>query len=90
MSEQKDSNEAACGGSALTAELGADFNNAEERYLRETLAILQESYSKAAKPYIDRLVVIRSTRPPAPMMVTREQAEAMGFKVRWAQAGDER
>ena len=80
MNEPKDQNEASCGGSALTAELGADFDNAEERYLRETLAILQESYSKAAKPYIDRLVAIHSMRPPAPMMVTLEQAEAMGFK----------
>lgn len=26
------------------------FDNAEERYLRETLAILQESYAKAALP----------------------------------------
>ena len=52
---------------------------AEERYLRETLAILQESYTKAAKPYIDRLVAIHAMRPPAPMLVTVEQAKALGF-----------
>ena len=52
---------------------------AEERYLRETIAMLQESYAKAAKPYIDRLVAIRATRPPAPMMVTIEQAQALGL-----------
>jgi hypothetical protein len=52
---------------------------AEERYLRETLAILQESYAKAAKPYIDRLVAIHAMRPPAPMIVTVEQAQELGL-----------
>jgi hypothetical protein len=80
MNDQETTNEAACGGSALTAELGADFDDAEERYIHQTLAMLQESYAKAAKPYIDRLVAIRSLRP-LQMVVTREQAEAMGFTV---------
>ncbi len=52
---------------------------AEERYLRETLAMLHESYAKAAKPYIDRLVAINAMRPPAPMIVTLEQAQALGL-----------
>ena len=52
---------------------------AEERYLREMLAMLQESYAKAAKPYIDRLVEIHSMLPPAPMIVTLEQAQALGL-----------
>lgn len=51
----------------------------EERYLRETLAMLHESYAKAAKPYIDRLVAINAMRPPAPMIVTVEQAQALGL-----------
>ena len=62
MNNQQHQNEAACGGSALTAELGADFDNAEERYLREMIAGIQESYIKAAKPYIDRLEMIYALR----------------------------
>jgi len=64
----------------LSAELGEDFDDAEERYIHETLAILRQSYEKEAKPYIDRLVAIRSARTPR-MLVTVEKAEAMGFKV---------
>jgi len=58
-----------------------DGYNAEERHLHEMLRMLQESYAKAAKPYIDRLAAIQSARPPPPMLVTREQAEAMGLVV---------
>ena len=43
---------------------------AEERYLRETLAMLQERYAKAVKPYIDRLVAIHAMRPPAPIVMS--------------------
>ena len=50
----------------------------EERYLRETLAMLQESYAKASKPYIDRLVILQAIKPMPPMVVTFEQAKAMG------------
>ncbi len=51
---------------------------AEERYLRETLAMLQESYAKAAKPYMDRLVALHGRRLPQ-MLVTLEQAQALGL-----------
>ena len=51
---------------------------AEERYLRETLAMLQESYAKAAKPYLDRLVALHSRSLP-PMLVLVEQAQALGL-----------
>ena len=51
---------------------------AEERCLRETLAMLQESYAKAAKPYTDRLVALHSRRIPQ-MVVTVEQAQALGL-----------
>ena len=51
---------------------------AEERYLREMLAILQESYAKAAKPYMDRLVALHSRSLPQ-MLVTVEQAQALGL-----------
>ena len=47
-----------------------EFDDTEERYLREMLAMLQESYKKEAKPYIDRLAAIHATRLPAPMIVT--------------------
>ena len=81
MNDKKDQNEAACGGSDLTAELGADFDNSEERYLRETLAMLNAHHEKMIKPYIDRLVELYNYRPRPAMMVTREQAEALGLKV---------
>ncbi len=55
-----------------------EFDDSEERYLRETLAMLQESYAKAAKPYIDRLVAIRSLRTPQ-MFMTVEQAQELGI-----------
>lgn len=51
---------------------------AEERYLRETLATLQENYAKAAKPYIDRLVALHDLSVPQ-MLVTVEQAQALGL-----------
>lgn len=79
MSETKDQTEAAGGGSALTAELGADFDNTEERYLRETIAMLNAHHEKMIKPYIDRLVEIHKYRPQPAMMVTREQADALGL-----------
>lgn len=51
----------------------------EEQYLREILAMLRESYDKAAKPYIDRIAMIQSHRKPEPIYVTIEQAKAMGI-----------
>lgn len=80
MSEQQEQTEASDGQSELTDVLGTDPYEAEERYLRDTLAMLQESYTKAAKPYLDRLVAIHSIKPMR-MMVTVAEAEAMGFKV---------
>jgi len=53
----------------------------EERYLREMLALLQESYAKAAKPYVDRLVELYSRRSPAPIIVTLDQARQMGVDI---------
>ena len=77
MDEQKPEagSEGGIGQSASTAWLASE----EERYLRETLAMLHESYAKAAKPYIDRLVAINAMRQPAPMIVTPEQAQALGL-----------
>jgi hypothetical protein len=36
----------------------------EEKYLFEMLRMLQESYAKAAQPYIDRLVTLKTLRIP--------------------------
>jgi hypothetical protein len=41
-----------------------DDQSAEERYCHEAIRALQLSFNKAAKPYIDRLVSIRSLRTP--------------------------
>lgn len=67
----------------IASQLGDEPDNAieEERYLLKTLAMLQESYAKAAKPYIDRIAMIHSYRKPEPLFVTIEQAQAMGFEV---------
>lgn len=51
----------------------------EDRYLRAQLARLQREYQAAAKPFIDRLVAIEMLRPPPPIFITKEQAEALGF-----------
>jgi hypothetical protein len=57
------------------------MNNNKERYLLDTLAMLQESYAKAAKPYIEQLVFLSSIQPLPPMIITFEQAREMGFTV---------
>ena len=46
----------------------------EERYLYERLADLRRSYELAAKPYIERLVKIRSLRPAPSITLTLDQA----------------
>jgi hypothetical protein len=51
----------------------------EDRYLREQLAMLQESYHKAAQPLIDRLVAIECRKPPPPIIMTLEQAQTLGL-----------
>lgn len=56
--------------------------NAEEEYLHEVIAALQEQYNRAAKPYIDRLVAIQSMKAPSPMFISTEQATLLGLKVK--------
>ena len=43
----------------------------EERQLRETIATLQDSYVKAAKPYVDRLVELNNLRATPTVITTR-------------------
>ena len=49
----------------------------EERYLYERLADLRRSYELAAKPYIERLVQIRSLRPAPSITLTPDQAREL-------------
>ena len=49
-----------------------DAESAEERYLLAAIADLQESYRKAAKPFVDRLIAIRSMRMPV-MVVSKDE-----------------
>lgn len=51
----------------------------EEDYLRNQLRILHEAYAKAAKPIIDRLVLIEACKSPKPIFITIEQARDAGL-----------
>ena len=54
----------------------------EEELLIEQIKQLQEAYNRAAKPFVDRLVALRSLRPMPPMLVTYEQAQKLGIEVK--------
>lgn len=64
-------------GSELSDGLGPrvpEREDAEERYLYDRLADLRRSYELAAKPYIERLVAIRSMRTGPSITLTLDQA----------------
>ena len=44
------------------ADISKEMASTEEEFLHQQIALLQRSYELAAKPYIDRLVSIRSMR----------------------------
>lgn len=50
----------------------------EEQYLRESLVSLLKAYRAAAKPLVERLVAIEMLKPPPPIFITKEQADAPG------------
>jgi hypothetical protein len=50
----------------------------EEQYLHETLDWIREDYARAAKPYIDRLIFLKSLKPTQ-YVITEEQAKIMGI-----------
>lgn len=52
-----------------------DQLDAEERFLIDQIRTLQLEYEKAAKPYVERLVLIRSLRPAPRFMLSVEQAQ---------------
>jgi hypothetical protein len=63
--------------SPLTEGLGPrvpEREDAEERYLYGRLADLRRSYELAAKPYIERLVAIRSMRSAPSITLPLDQA----------------
>lgn len=55
-----------------------DFDE-HERFLIGEIQKIQEAYQLAAKPYIDRLMYLRSLRPMPPMFITVEQAKEFGL-----------
>lgn len=52
-----------------------------EAFYRQQLADLLREYQERAKPIIDKLVELESLKPPKPVYITREQAEAWGFTI---------
>ena len=52
-----------------------DLDGAVEAQLLQALAELRRSYERDAKPYIDRLVEIRSRQTPGPLLLTADQAK---------------
>ena len=54
----------------------------EEELLIEQIKQLQEAYNRAAKPFVDRLAALHSLRPMQPILVTYEQAQALGIEVK--------
>lgn len=54
----------------------------EEQYLLQCLAQLRQAYERDAKPYLDRLVAIRSLQTSAPLVLSIDQArEFIDFKM---------
>ena len=51
----------------------------EEQQLLEMIAMIQKDYQKQIEPYIKRLVLIESLKPPPPIFITLEQAMALGL-----------
>ena len=58
-----------------------DALDAEERYHLEAIHALRLQYEAAIKPYVDRLVCLRSIRPQTPFVITVEQARAAGIEM---------
>ena len=50
-----------------------------ERFLVGEIDRIQEQYQRAIKPYVDRLVQLRSLRPMPPIIIPIEQARALGI-----------
>ena len=46
----------------------------EEQYLIEQIELLQRSYERAAKPFVDRLIYLRTIELPKPIFIPEEAA----------------
>jgi hypothetical protein len=49
----------------------------EEQYLIEQIELLQRSYEKAAKPFVDRLIYLRKIELPKPIFIPEEAAHSI-------------
>jgi hypothetical protein len=49
----------------------------EQEYLLQQIDLIRLEYEKAVKPYVDRLVYLKSLEPLPPIFVTFEQAAAI-------------
>lgn len=52
-----------------------------ERQVREQLAQLQREYQERARHLVETLVWLEMMKPPPPIFITREQAQALNFPV---------
>lgn len=44
----------------------------EEEYLVKQLEAIRDAHIKAAEPFVQRLVALRSLRPPEPMIIAKD------------------
>ena len=49
----------------------------EEQYLVEQIRLLQQQYEKAAKPFVDRIIYLRSIELPRPIVFPIEAAHGI-------------
>lgn len=60
----------------------------EERHLLDILAQIRRAHEAAAKPYVDRLIAIRSLRQPAPIVLNA--SKIAGLQIALQPAGNPR
>ena len=49
----------------------------EEQYLIEQIELLQRFYERAAKPFVDRLIYLRTIELPKPIFIPKEAAHGI-------------
>ena len=49
----------------------------EEQYLIEQIRLIQQQYEKAAKPFVDRLIYLRSIELPRPIFISTKAAHGI-------------
>lgn len=55
--------------------IASEQDFAEERFLMQAITELRLEFQRAAKPYIDRLVLIQSMKRPPSIVLTLDQAQ---------------